>query len=119
MDILGPFPLAKGQVKFLLVAIDYFTKWIEAGPLAKITTENVQQFTWKNLICRYGLPHVIVTDNGRQFIDRKFESFLQELDIRHHVTSAEHPRRTAKLKRRTKYYSMSLKSDWDQQKVYG
>uniref|UniRef100_A0A151UDR6 Gypsy retrotransposon integrase-like protein 1 n=1 Tax=Cajanus cajan TaxID=3821 RepID=A0A151UDR6_CAJCA len=45
MDILGPFPPAKGQLKFLLVAIDYFTKWIEACPLAKITTKNVQRFT--------------------------------------------------------------------------
>nr|KYP52772.1 hypothetical protein KK1_025307 [Cajanus cajan] len=51
MDILGPFPPAKGQLKFLLVAIDYFTKWIEACPLAKITTKNVQKFTWKNIIC--------------------------------------------------------------------
>ncbi|XP_020226948.1 uncharacterized protein LOC109808370 [Cajanus cajan] len=45
MDILEPFPLAKGQLKFLLVAVDYFTKWIEACPLAKITAENVQKFT--------------------------------------------------------------------------
>ncbi|KAL0314962.1 UNVERIFIED_CONTAM: hypothetical protein Sangu_2340600 [Sesamum angustifolium] len=37
MDIVGPFPLTTGQRKFLLVAIDYFTKWVEAGPLARIT----------------------------------------------------------------------------------
>nr|KYP54369.1 hypothetical protein KK1_000556 [Cajanus cajan] len=64
MDILGPFLPAKGQLKFLLVAIDYFTKWIEACPLAKITTENVQKFTWRNTICRFGIPHTLVTDNG-------------------------------------------------------
>nr|KYP72105.1 Gypsy retrotransposon integrase-like protein 1 [Cajanus cajan] len=50
MDILGPFPIAKGQDKFLLVAIDYFTKWIEAEPLATITVNNVQKFMWKNVI---------------------------------------------------------------------
>nr|KYP35260.1 hypothetical protein KK1_043716 [Cajanus cajan] len=66
MDILGPFPPAKGQLKFLLVAVDYFTKWIEACPLAKITTENVRKFTWKNIVCRFGIPHTIVTDNARQ-----------------------------------------------------
>ena len=44
MDILGPFPLASAQRKFLLVAINYFTKWIEAKPLAKITTKLVAQF---------------------------------------------------------------------------
>ncbi|XP_063942119.1 uncharacterized protein LOC135149915 [Daucus carota subsp. sativus] len=52
MDILGPFPLASAQRKFLLVAIDYFTKWIEAKPLAKITTKQVAQFVWENIICR-------------------------------------------------------------------
>nr|KYP38107.1 Gypsy retrotransposon integrase-like protein 1 [Cajanus cajan] len=74
MDILGPFPPAKGQLKFLLVAIDYFTKWIEACPLAKITTENVRKFTWKNIICRigkivrlHGLPKTIVSDRDVNF----------------------------------------------------
>uniref|UniRef100_A0A151UDK5 Retrovirus-related Pol polyprotein from transposon 17.6 n=1 Tax=Cajanus cajan TaxID=3821 RepID=A0A151UDK5_CAJCA len=66
MDILGPFPPTKGQLKSLLVAIDYFTQWIEACPLAKITTENIRKFTWKSIICRFGIPHSLVTDNGRQ-----------------------------------------------------
>nr|KYP34944.1 Pol polyprotein [Cajanus cajan] len=77
MDILGPFPIAKNQLKFLLVGIDYFTKWIEAEPLAKITTANVQKFTWKKIICKYGLPQAITTDNGKQFIDKNFEQFLK------------------------------------------
>nr|KYP52800.1 hypothetical protein KK1_025335 [Cajanus cajan] len=53
-------PEALSQLKFLIVAIDYFTKWIEACPLAKITTENVQKFTWKSIICRFGIPHSLV-----------------------------------------------------------
>lgn len=40
IDIVGPFPLGKGQLRFLVVAIDYFTKWVEAEPLAKITEKN-------------------------------------------------------------------------------
>nr|KYP65463.1 Transposon Ty3-I Gag-Pol polyprotein [Cajanus cajan] len=91
MDILGPFPPAKGQLKFLLVAIDYFTKWIEACPLAKITTKNVQKFTWKSIVCRFGIPHSLVTDNGRQFIAQSFEDFLRELGVKHLPTSVEHP----------------------------
>ncbi|RDX95703.1 hypothetical protein CR513_21729, partial [Mucuna pruriens] len=55
MDILGPFPMAKGQVKLLLVDINYFTKWIEVEPLATITTQKVQRFVWQNIICRYGI----------------------------------------------------------------
>nr|KYP37173.1 Pol polyprotein [Cajanus cajan] len=90
MDILGPFPLVKGQLKFLLVAVDYFTKWIEACPLAKITAENVQMFTWKNIICRFSIPHSLIIDNGRQFIAQSFKSFLRELGIKHLPTSVEH-----------------------------
>nr|KYP33430.1 Retrovirus-related Pol polyprotein from transposon opus [Cajanus cajan] len=53
MDILGPFPIAKGQCKFLLVAVDYFTKWVEAEPLSNITAANVQKFLWKNIVTRF------------------------------------------------------------------
>ena len=64
MDILGPFPMATVQSKFLIVVIDYFTKLTEAKPLAKITTKQVAQFLWENIMCRYGIPRILVTDNG-------------------------------------------------------
>ena len=63
MDILGPLPKAQRAIKYLLVTIDYFTKWIEVRPLQDITASEVEKFTWKHLICRYGLPCVIVIDN--------------------------------------------------------
>ena len=66
-NILGPLPKALGAVKYLLVAINYFTKWIEERPICEITTNEVEKFTWKHLICRYGLPYAIVTDNDTQF----------------------------------------------------
>lgn len=90
MDIVGPFSTRMAQKKFLLVAVDYFTKWVEAEPLANITATQVRNFCWK-LICRFGLPRTIITDNGRQFIDRKLERFFHELGIRHTTSSVEHP----------------------------
>nr|KYP50147.1 Pol polyprotein [Cajanus cajan] len=109
MDILGPFPPAKGQLKFLLVAVDYFTKWIEACPLAKITTENVRKFTWKNIVCRFGIPHTIVTDNGRQFVAGEFEDFLRELGIKHFPTSVEHPQTNGQAEAANKVILRELK----------
>ncbi|KAL0448882.1 UNVERIFIED_CONTAM: hypothetical protein Slati_1444600 [Sesamum latifolium] len=67
MDIVGPFPIASGQRKFLQVAIDYFTKWVEAEPLARITEGEVLKLIWKNIVCRFGVPREIISDNGRQF----------------------------------------------------
>ena len=64
IDIVGPLPIGKGQVRFLLVVIDYFTKWVEAEALATITEARIKNFVWKNIICRFGIPLTIISDNG-------------------------------------------------------
>ncbi|RDX80912.1 Gypsy retrotransposon integrase-like protein 1, partial [Mucuna pruriens] len=91
VDILGPFPLAPGQVKFLIVAVDYFTKWVEAEPVAAISAEKVKKFLWKRIICRFGLPAIIVSDNGTQFASKTTTEFCQGLGIKQIFTSVEHP----------------------------
>ena len=90
MDILGPFPLGRGKTKFMIVVVDYFTKWIEVEALTKITTQQVQIFVWKNIICRFGITHTIITDNGRQFTDKKLMEFYADLGIKFTTTSVEH-----------------------------
>ncbi|KAJ8479929.1 hypothetical protein OPV22_023656 [Ensete ventricosum] len=75
MDLLGPFPPASGQRRFLIVGVDYLTKWLEAEPLASITERQVEGFVWKNIITRFGLPRTIITDNGTQFNNAKFKIF--------------------------------------------
>ena len=67
IDILGPFPKGVRQFKFLIVAVEYFRKWIEAEPVAVILGSRVREFIWKNIICRFGVPHRIISDNGTQF----------------------------------------------------
>ena len=91
MDIIGPFSPGKGQTKHLLVTVDYFTKWIEAEPLATITARNVQNFVWKNIVCQFDIPHSIVSDNGRQFIDQGLMTFYNDLGIKSLTSSVEHP----------------------------
>ncbi|KAL0445890.1 UNVERIFIED_CONTAM: hypothetical protein Slati_1716900 [Sesamum latifolium] len=78
IDIVGPFHLAPGQRKFLVVAINYFTKWMEAEPLARITKGEVMKFLWKNIICRFGLPREIIANNGRQFQERKYKNCVKD-----------------------------------------
>ena len=65
IDIIGPLPLGKGQVKFLLVAIDYFIKWVNGEALATITKAKIRSFMWKNIICRFGILMTIISNNGR------------------------------------------------------
>ena len=91
MDIQGPLPKAPRAIKYLLVVIDYFTKWIEARPLQEITASEMEKLTWKHLIYRYDLPYAIVTDNDTQFKAHTYENFLTRLGIKHPVTSIKHP----------------------------
>ncbi|GJX58194.1 reverse transcriptase domain-containing protein [Tanacetum coccineum] len=58
MDVLGPLPEAPRKVKFVIVAVDYFTKWIEAKPLAKTTGKEVKKFVWDNIVCMFSTQKV-------------------------------------------------------------
>ena len=88
---MGPLPIGRRQLRFLVVAIDYFTKWVEAEPLATITERNIQNFVWKAMICRFGIPRVLMSDNGKQFDNPKFRKFSEELGIHNHYSSPGHP----------------------------
>ena len=82
LDLLGPFPQGPGQVKYLIVGVDYFTKWIEAEPLATITAQKSRKFLYKHIVTRFGVPYSITTDNGTQFTDTSFQNLVAELKIK-------------------------------------
>ncbi|XP_075481227.1 uncharacterized protein LOC142521940 [Primulina tabacum] len=65
IDIVGPFPIAPAQKKFLLVAVAYFSKCVEAEPLARITESDVLKLLWKNIVCKYTVPRRLISDNRR------------------------------------------------------
>ena len=88
---MGPLPQGKRQTKFLLVVIDYFTKWVEAEALATITETKVQYFIWKNIVCRFEIPKTIISDNKLQFDSQAFRSFCLNLGIRNKYSSPGHP----------------------------
>ncbi|XP_073290537.1 uncharacterized protein [Primulina huaijiensis] len=91
IDIVGSFPVSTGQRKFLLVAVDYFSKWAEAEPLAKITEGEILKFLWKNLVCRFGIPRRLISDNGRQFCGSKIQEWCKEMKIEQIFTSVAYP----------------------------
>jgi len=90
IDILGPFPLAIRQMKYLIVAIEYFTKWIEAEPVAQITAHKVQHFVWKNIVCRFGVQMRLVSDNGTQFASQQLRKLCADVGIKQVFASVEH-----------------------------
>ena len=119
LDILGPLPIGKGQCKFIIVVVDYFTTWVEAEPLATITEQKIRNFVWRAIICRFGIPRALVSDNGKQFDNAKFRDFCAELEIKNYYSSPAHPQsngqaevtiRTLKAALKTKLED--LKGNW-------
>ena len=82
IDIVGSLPTAPAQNKLLLVAIDYFSKWVESEAFSSIKDKDVTQFIWKNIVCRFGIPRSIVSNNGPQFDNQVYRNFCQELKIK-------------------------------------
>ena len=91
LDILGHFLIGTRQMKFLVVGIDYFIKWVEEEPLASITQQNVKNFVWKNIMCRFRVPRVLVSDNRRQFDNALFKKICEHFGIQNHYSSPTHP----------------------------
>ena len=116
MNILGQLPKAPGIVKFLLVANDYFTMWIEVRPLQEISASEVEKFTWKHIICKYNLLYAIVTNNGTQFKPQAYEEFLRRLSVKHLVTFFKHPHTNAQAEAATKVILKALHPRLDKSK---
>ena len=91
LDIVGPFPKAVGNKKYLLVSADYFTKWVETEPLANIRDVDAKRFVWKNIVTRFGVPHVLISDNGLQFDSKMFRKYCGELGITNRYSTPTYP----------------------------
>jgi hypothetical protein len=91
LDLLGPPPPAQGNFEICRGGGRIFSKWIEAKPLATITSTTVQKFFWQNIVCRFGVPKAITVDNGTQFDAETFKVFCDQIGTKIHFASVRHP----------------------------
>jgi transposase InsO family protein len=98
VDILGPFPRAVGGYRYLFVAIDKFTKWPEATPVVSITQGAAVTFL-KSIVCRFGVPSRIITDNETQFTSRIFQEYCEGIGTQLCFASVAHPRSNGQAER--------------------
>ena len=75
----------------LLVATDYFSKWVEAKAFTSIKDKDVIQFIWNNIVCQFGIPQLIVIDNGPQFDSRVYMNFCNELKVKNLYSTPRYP----------------------------
>ena len=98
IDIIGKIsPRSSGGHEYILVAIDYFTKWVEAASYAKLTTARVSKFIRSHIIYRYRVPHELIYDRGVHFRGEA-NILVQEYGIQHHRSSAYRPETNGAVK---------------------
>lgn len=121
MDIMGPFPTAATQKRFLLVVVDYFTRWIELFPMNSTTSMNIANVLTNEVFSRYGFPRYIISDNGPQFISELFQNFCDTLGIEQKFTANYHPQSnmTERVNRTLKpmiaIYAQKQPNSWDKE----
>ena len=76
MDVDGPLLKAARNKRWLLVGTDYFTKWVEAEPLANIRDMDAKSFVWKNIVAWFRIPHTLISNNGLQFDSKSLQEIL-------------------------------------------
>lgn len=92
MDVIGNInPKASNGHRFILVAIDYFTKWVEAASFSSVTKSVVNRFIKSNIIARYGLPSSLITDNATNLNSDLMIDLCEKFKIEHHNSASYHP----------------------------
>ena len=116
LDIIRPFPNAVGNKRYLLVGTNYFTKWVEAEPLANIRAADAKKFVWKNIVTRLGISHTLISNNGLQFDSKAFRRYYCDLDIKNRYSTPAYPQGNGQAKVVNKVMVSGLKKRLDDAK---
>jgi len=120
IDIVEPLPVTAQKNRYIVVAMDYLTKWPEARAIPDMTAKSVASFFYEDIVCRHGCPKEIVSDNGSAFISKMVESLLEHHQIKHRLISPYHPQSNGLVERFNQTlcktlakYVQLLEQDWD------
>lgn len=124
-DIMGPLPETESGNKYIIVVSDYFTKWTEAYPLKNIESQTVAKVLVEQFFCKYGVPEMVHSDQGRQYESRLFKDMCELLGIKKTRTTAFHPKSDGMVERFNKTlatmlsaYVSDYQQDWDKKLPY-
>ena len=113
LDILGPFLRVIGNRRFMLVAVDYFTKWVEVEALANIRDVDVKKFVWRKIVTRFGVPDSLISDNGLQFDSKAFCTFCSDFGIKNGYSTLGYPQSNGQAEATNKTIVNELKKRLD------
>ena len=122
MDIIGPFTTTYNGNRYILSCLDEFTKWPELFAIPDQTADTISKIFVKEIICRYGTPNTLLTDQGRNFTSKLLQQICNNLKIKKIQTTAFHPQSNSRIERQNQPISSMLShlidptaKDWDEQ----
>lgn len=86
-------------MKYVVVAVEYFTKWIDAKALSNITVKTITKFFWQQIICRFGVPREVIVDNDKQFDCKEFREYCMTIGTKAKFASVYHPQSNGAVER--------------------
>src|SRR2546421_445754 len=115
IDFVGPLPRSKNGNRYIIVAMDYLTKWPEARAFPEATAEVTAQFIYENIICQHGCPQIILSDRGTHFRNTMIKKLMERFQIKHNLSIPYHPQTNGLVERfnRTLCESLAKTIEYD------
>ncbi len=119
VDVVGPLPITQQQNRYIVVAVDYLSRWQEAKPLKEATASTIANFLYYEIICRYGCFKHLHTDRGTEFVNEVVQELMERFRVKHHRSTPYRPQANGLVERFNKTLCDSLvklseeSADWD------
>lgn len=109
MDICGPLPISN-ENKYILVTVDAFSKWVIATPTIDQTARTITEAFIEQVLTKHGAPHLVVTDNGKQFLSTIFKELAEIFGFEHHTSAPYHQEANGQVERQNRTIAAMLRT---------
>jgi Integrase zinc binding domain/Integrase core domain len=99
IDVVGPLPRTLTGYRYIVVAVDHFTKWPEARALTEADAQSIVRFLYEDIICRHGVPTILSSDQGTEFVNEMITALTDVYKISHIKTTTYHPQGNGQVER--------------------
>ena len=99
VDIVGPLPITREGNRYIMIAMDYFSRWPEARPLKAANVNTVATFLYEEIICRFGASRILQSDRGTHFVNELIQRLTKRFKVKHSLLSPYHPQSNGLVER--------------------
>ena len=108
IDVIGPLPISINGNRYVVLAVDFFTKYVEARPLVQANAQAIAEFIHEDIICRHGVPREMTSDRGTEFVNQLLLELSKKFKIKHIKTTAYHPQGNGQTERMNKTFKTMI-----------